>query len=100
MGAVVQGTWGETPLALNYFSSSPDGFYYNVNGSGFFGPLPWSIDSAQASFADSPPFVAPNLNWGCASPIHRQQSGLALVEEIRAIARWHRDRLGSFHHHQ
>ena len=55
--AQVQGLWGDTILALNYFSRSSDGFYYDIGGGGFFGTLPWLVDSAQAAFANSPPFV-------------------------------------------
>ncbi len=53
----VQGLWGDTILGLNYFSRSADGFYYDIGGGGFFGSLPWLVDSAQANFSDSPPFV-------------------------------------------
>jgi hypothetical protein len=55
--AHVQGLWGDTTLALNYFSRSSDGLHYDIGGGGFFGTLPWATDSAQAAFADSPPFV-------------------------------------------
>ena len=53
--AQMQGLWGDTSLTLNYFSNSPDGYHFNVGGGGNFGSLPWTIDTAQAAFANVPP---------------------------------------------